>query len=681
MDFFKAQDQARKKTGRLVLLFGAAVVTLVVLTNALVAVVVMLTTQTSVTLYEGIGTTLATIPAHIWLSVTVGVVATIAIACGFKYLRLRDGGKAIAEALGGSPIPGTTRDRKQRRLLNVVEEMAIASGLPVPPVYLIPEQSINAFAAGFGPDDAVLGFNQGTLDQLNREELQGVVAHEFSHLLNGDTRINLRLIALLHGILFLGLVGRILLRGSSRRGGGRSSGSSNGGGAILALGGGLMLIGYGGTFFGNLIKAAVSRQREYLADSSAVQFTRNPPGIANALKKIGGLPAGALMTHPQAAEASHMLFGQGVTHFLGGIMATHPPLPDRIRALEPGWDGAFTAPGKNGTQSKAAAVQRPDGYRNLAEPPASAGANAEDALEIVSSMAAAADAEFDVVERAVAATPELIGNPDDDAQLAAQAVLATTATALREAARDPVDARAMVFAMLIASDPGVRETQRTLVEQAFSPALARRTVRIERLLRDEDHLHRLSLAQAAVPALKEGSRQQFLTLMETAISLIKADSRVELFEWVLYRVLIKELRPHFESPRRPRARYDRVEQVRKPCIELLSALASCGNRLPGAQKLAFNAGMALLPFSGAMVISPDPGYSRLSEAIGELRSLSPLAKPKLLKACATVALSDELVTVDEGALLQGVSTLLDCPLPPAIYRALNVRPADDLHSA
>jgi Zn-dependent protease with chaperone function len=680
VDFFKAQDQARKKTGRLVLLFGAAVVTLVLLTNALVAVVVMLTTQTSVTLYEGIGSTLATIPIHVWLSVTVGVVATIAIACGFKYLRLRDGGKAIAEALGGSPIPGTTGDRKQRRLLNVVEEMAIASGLPVPPVYLIPEQSINAFAAGFGPDDAVLGFNQGTLDQLNREELQGVVAHEFSHLLNGDTRINLRLIALLHGILFLGLVGRILLRGSSRRGGGRSSGSSNGGGAILALGGGLMLIGYGGTFFGNLIKAAVSRQREYLADSSAVQFTRNPPGIANALKKIGGLPAGALMTHPQAAEASHMLFGQGVTHFLGSIMATHPPLPDRIRALEPGWDGAFTAPGTDRTRSEPPEPRRADGYRNLADPASSAGA-ADDALEIVSSMAAAADAEFDVVERAVAATPELIGNPDDDAQLAAQAVLATTATALRQAARDPVDARAMVFAMLLASDPGVRETQRALVEQAFSPALARRTARIERLLRDEDHLHRLSLAQAAVPALKEGSRQQFLTLMETAISLIKADSRVELFEWVLYRVLIKELRPHFESPRRPRARYDRVEQVRKPCIELLSALASVGNRMPGAQKLAFNAGMALLPFSGAMVISPDPGYSRLSEAIGQLRSLSPLAKPKLLKACATVALSDELVTVDEGALLQGVSTLLDCPLPPAIYRALNVRAADDLNSA
>lgn len=677
MDFFKAQDQARKKTGRLVALFGAAVVTLVVLTNGLVAIVVMLTTQTSATMYQGIGNTLANIPVHLWLSVTGGVIGTIAIACGFKYLRLRDGGKAIAEALGGSPIRGTTRDRKQRRLLNVVEEMAIASGLPVPPVYLIPEPSINAFAAGFGPDDAVLGFNQGTLDQLNREELQGVVAHEFSHLLNGDTRINLRLIALLHGILFLGLVGRILLRGSSRRGGGRSSGSSNGGGAILALGGGLMLIGYGGTFFGNLIKAAVSRQREYLADSSAVQFTRNPPGIANALKKIGGLPAGALMAHPQAAEASHMLFGQGVTHFLGGIMATHPPLPERIRALEPDWDGQFTTPRGHSAATGDAARPSQASDRGLAE---FASSETDDALEIVSSMAAA-DAEFDVVERAVAATPELIGNPDDDAQLAAQAVLATTVTALREAARDPVDARALLFAMLIASDPAVRRTQNTLIEQAFSPAMAQRTARMERMLRDEDHLHRLSLAQAAVPALKDGSRQQFLTLMETAIALIKADSRVELFEWVLYRVLIKELRPNFESPRRPRTRYDRVEQVRKPCIELLSALAGCGNRLPGAQKLAFNAGMALLPFSGAMIVSPDPGYSRLSEAIGQLRSLSPLAKPKLLKACATVALSDELVTVDEGALLQGVSTLLDCPLPPAIYRALNVRAADDLNSA
>ena len=204
--------------------------------------------------------------------------------------------------IGGQPIHQNTQNPQQRQLLNVVEEMAIAAGLPVPPVYLIPENSINAFAAGYGQDDAVIGINQGTLDLLNREELQGVVAHEFSHILNGDMRINIRLMALLSGILFIGIIGYGMLRGSTFS-------RSKDRGQAIALAFGLIIIGYGGTFFGNLIKAAVSRQREFLADASAVQFTRSSSGIANALKKIGGHTSGSQIQAKAADESSHMFFG------------------------------------------------------------------------------------------------------------------------------------------------------------------------------------------------------------------------------------------------------------------------------------------------------------------------------------------------------------------------------------
>jgi Zn-dependent protease with chaperone function len=206
--------------------------------------------------------------------------------------------------------------------------MAIAAGMPVPPVYLIRENSINAFAAGFGIHDAVIGINQGTIDLLNRQELQGVVAHEFSHILNGDMRINLRIIALLNGILILGIIGGGLMRGSmfSR---------SRDRGALIALGIGLLVIGYGGTFFGQLIKAAVSRQREYLADASAVQFTRSTQGIANALKKIGAHSTGSRIESPQADENSHLFFG--AIRSFSSMMATHPPLEARIKALDPNW--------------------------------------------------------------------------------------------------------------------------------------------------------------------------------------------------------------------------------------------------------------------------------------------------------------------------------------------------------
>ena len=238
MNFFQAQDNARRKTWQLALLFGAAVLTLVVLTNLLVALAFGWTgSQVGMTFDQA----LANMPADSWIWISIGVIGVVGVASLYKYLSIQAGGRTIAEALGGSLIHQNTQDRQQRRLLNVVEEMAIASGLPVPPVYLIPEPSINAFAAGFGADDAVIGINQGTLDQLDRAELQGVVAHEFSHILNGDTNINLRLIAILHGILFIGMIGYGLLRagGYSRRNGL----------PIVALGAGLLAIGYGGTFF------------------------------------------------------------------------------------------------------------------------------------------------------------------------------------------------------------------------------------------------------------------------------------------------------------------------------------------------------------------------------------------------------------------------------------------------
>ena len=294
MNFFQAQDDARKKTGRLALLFAAAVVSLVILTNLLVAAVYLWTGNYAYPQPMNLIDLLISLPTETWVLISVGVVGVLRVARISPYLVIRGGGRTIAEYLGGHLLTHDTANASSRRLLNVVEEMAIASGISVPPVYLIPEPSINAFAAGFSPDDAIIGINPGTVDHLSRDELQGVVAHEFSHILNGDVSINLRLIAILHGIVFLSIIGFGVLHGVGR--GGRRS---DNGAPILALGIGLLVIGYAGTFFGNLIKSAVSRQREYLADAAAVQFTRNPDGISGALKKIGGLSDGS--QRPQAA--------------------------------------------------------------------------------------------------------------------------------------------------------------------------------------------------------------------------------------------------------------------------------------------------------------------------------------------------------------------------------------------
>src|SRR5271166_182487 len=319
-DFFQQQASARRRTFRLVVYFVLAILVLVALVYGLLLVLGL----------YGAGEPVSWWQPELLLFVAAGVGIVVGGASAFKVAQLASGGQAVALMMGGAEVPGTTTDARQRRLLNVVEEMAIAAGVPVPPVYVLDEQGINAFAAGYAPGDAVVAVSQGCLEYLTRDELQGVVAHEFSHVLNGDMRLNIRLIGLIFGIMVLSIIGQILMLTGGRRSSSSQRNDSRGGQMMLGVG--LFALGLVGAFFGRLIMAAVSRQREFLADASAVQFTRNPGGIGGALKKIGGLKQGSRIDNPRAAEAGHMFFASA---FAGrgffGLLATHPPLAARIR--------------------------------------------------------------------------------------------------------------------------------------------------------------------------------------------------------------------------------------------------------------------------------------------------------------------------------------------------------------
>ncbi|MGI9517486.1 MAG: M48 family metalloprotease, partial [Pirellulaceae bacterium] len=336
MDFFESQELARRKTKWLVFYFILALVTMI----AGIYFVVIVATQVT---HDRVATGSVAPPAWFDPLILAGVCVVVLsiVGCGslYKISSLRGGGESIAAMLGGRYLPPNSGDPAERRILNIVEEMALAAGTPVPPVYILDdEHGINAFAAGYTVDDAVIGINRGTLEQLSRDELQGVVAHEFSHVLNGDMRMSIRMIGILHGIQVLALIGLYVLRGSALSG--RRSSDKGGGGYIILIAIGVIVIGWAGLFFARLIKAAVSRQREYLADASAVQFTRNPEGIAGALKMIGANVDGSVMHHPQAEEMSHMYFG---SMFRGGfsLFATHPPLDKRIGKLDPRFDGDY----------------------------------------------------------------------------------------------------------------------------------------------------------------------------------------------------------------------------------------------------------------------------------------------------------------------------------------------------
>ncbi len=329
MDFFSHQDRARRQTALMLCLFAAAVA----------AIIAALYKVTGFLLFFK-GRSPGFDPQLLGI-VAAAVLTLVGLGSLYKIRQLRQGGGAgVAELLGGRLVAADTADGHEQRLLNVVEEMAIASGVPIPAVYVLDEDGINAFAAGFTSADAVVTVTRGCLRKLGRDELQGVIAHEFSHILNGDMRLNIRLMGVVHGILLIALIGANILRYSFGGSPGVSR-SRRSGGPFILLAMAMMVIGYIGVFFANLIKAAVSRNREFLADSSAVQFTRNPSGIAGALKKIGGLSAGSEIGNEHAAEASHFYFAKGLGDSLFSIFATHPPLAERVKRLDPGFRGAF----------------------------------------------------------------------------------------------------------------------------------------------------------------------------------------------------------------------------------------------------------------------------------------------------------------------------------------------------
>ena len=641
MDFFSAQDSARKKTGWLIFLFGLAVLSLIAVTNLFLMFALNL-----------VGADTLAVPSPeipqgtFWTHFSwsrfwaVGLVVGLVILLGslFRSWSLGKGGRNVAEMMGGTLVSSDSRDPAKRRLLNIVEEIAIASGTPVPLVYIREnEPGINAFAAGLTTGDAVIAVTRGTLEKLNRSELQGVIAHEFSHILNGDMRLNMRLVGILFGILMIGLIGRFLMRSAAYSGSSRSSGGGNSGIALLALGAGLAILGWVGTLFGNIIKASVSRQREYLADASAVQFTRDPDGIAGALKKIGGT-SGSLLQNPDAAEFSHTYFSTGVRSFLGSIFATHPPLEERIRRIQPYWDGEYTAIGK-----KPVAQEQPE-----TRPP---GASAAGTVTAATVLAGA----IDMINQA--------GQPSADQAAAGAKILDEIPEGILHSSREPYDARAVIYALLLDRNRAVLDQQLVHLLQNNSKTLVQQTRALMKQVFDLPPRQRLPLIDLAMPALRQLSAKQYERFRNNLDSLIRMDNKITLFEWSLYRIVIHSLDTEFGAQRIRLAQYNRINQLYPECSILLSYLA---RTTPGANpRHAFRAAIQVLDTTEVKLMPKDRiSLESLDQAVDKLARLKPLLKPTLLKACATCIAADEKVTAHEMELVRALSAALDCPLPP-----------------
>lgn len=627
MDFFQSQDSARRNTKRLVFLFALALLSLIGITNLIILFGLgVFSDALNIPLFQRIDWSL-------FASVSVAILVVVAAGSAFKILSLSGGGAKVAEMMHGRLVMAGTDNLAEQKIRNVVEEMAIASGTPVPPIYIIEEQGINAFAAGFTPADAVIGITRGAIEQLSRDELQGVVAHEFSHILHGDMRLNIRLIGILHGILVLGIIGYYLVRST------RMSRRSKDSGNIAIVGIGLMVLGYAGTFFGNLIKAAVSRQREFLADASAVQFTRNPDGIADALKRIGASSTGSFLDEAGTAEISHSLFGEGVKHSFTGLFATHPPLSDRIKRVQPNWDGNFNIAAK--PQDASAKEKNKSDAR-------ATGGGALTTLAMAHALLANA------------------GNPDSDDLKRAQQTISSIPKVLLNAAHDPFSARAVVYFLLLDNDVAVAKQQLATLENNADPEVYKAVQRINDNVSAVEPTLRLTLINLCLPVLHQLTPKQYEPFRANLDLLIQADGKISLWEWVLQRVVLHQLDSIFKPKgAMNRLRLQSLRELTSSCACVLGFLARTGRQSEQDDSAAYAAGIEVLGLGRIAQPSPSAlSIDNINVALESLVKLKPLQKPVFLKACAACIAADGQATFQEIEIFRAIAAVLDCPLPP-----------------
>ncbi|MFK7741290.1 MAG: M48 family metallopeptidase [Planctomycetota bacterium] len=646
MDFFGQQDKARRASGLLVWLFLAAVVCII----ALIYVAAKLLLFRS---QPGDPGGFLDWPL---LGAVSGIVTVVVVgATLFKTAQLRGGGGKVATMLGGREVDPSTRDLKERVLLNVVEEMAIASGVPVPEIYVLDnEQAINAFAAGWAPSDAAVAVTRGSLDQFTREELQGVIAHEFSHVFHGDMRLNIRLMGTLFGIVCITVVGRMIMQSAYYSGGHRRSNRDSNGGGVVFFGIALLAIGYVGVLFARMIQAAVSRQREYLADASAVQYTRNPRGIGMALARIGGI--GGKLESAHAEEASHMMFAEGVSH-MGGGLATHPPLEKRIERVLPGFLSKLQASPSPDMVEAAAATPMPAQFAEAGAAGFAGGAATSQPRSSAAIPASAGMAPDDLVQS--------VGDPQPEHVVRARQLLQDLPMTLSQAAHEPEGAEAVVYALLLDTDSAERSRQLDLLGSADAGVQMQTRDHAKDVTEMRREL-RLPLFELSVPALRRLPEERRRALRQHARKLAMADNHVSPFEFALLQALDRHVRLP-EDPVFRRGRPESLTQHAGHARTVLSVIAHAGApNDPDEAAAAFARGQQALQLPADSIVPASQATAReLEPAVAGLAKVSPFGKRNLITACAQVAAHDGRLDPDEVDLVRALAELWDCPVPLA----------------
>ncbi|WP_394170392.1 M48 family metalloprotease [Saccharospirillum alexandrii] len=630
MDFFDHQDQARRKSGQLVLLFVLGVLVTAFLVNLLGFGIWLLIQG-----YAGTG-----LPATVWQSLqgwltshyawqlALGTLLIIAAGSLAAYWQLRQGGgEVVARWSGARQVDYQQNEPAVQQFINVSEEMAIAAGAPVPSLYVMEQETaINAFVAGYQADQAVLVVSRGALDALSRDELQGVVGHEFSHILNGDMRLNVRLMAVLAGLIQIGQAGRWMW--NSMYIGFRSSRRGRSDAALAMLGLGLILIGYVGVLTARVIKAGVSRQREYLADASAVQFTRNPDGIAGALYKIREHVQGSQLQHRHAEDMSHFCFGESVA--LSSMMATHPPLDDRIRRVNPTFMARARHRSRASEQADSAVAR-----------------TAPDAFEQV---------------MGVATLGALAGTVRPDHLDYARRLYKNIPEQVRHSVHQSAGARAFCYSQIMLASPGHEQALLNLIKQEDVSAVEVLR-RLWPFYQKLDPQLRLPLLDMAVPVLKRLDERERLVFLDRLSRLAAMDEELALREWVL----LAQVRRHLSGAGATGSQVTRpIKECGQDLQTVLSALVHV-NRQPTLARAAYEQAIQPFELADKSLLAPEQAsFAAVTGALEHLGEIAYFWRRAVLQACVDVIRADGAIHQDEYELLRTLADCLGCPIPPMV---------------
>ncbi len=629
MNFFKAQDAARRNTLYVLIMY--------VVCGLMLSYLLYCAVYIADHLYQGRfqvdnewtpNDIVPPINIQLLGYVVLGFFGCIAVCSLVRWQQLSKGGEVIANSMGGRRISSHTKDPQERQLLNIVQEMALASGVPMPGVYHIPDQSINAFAAGTTINNAVIGVTTGSMNAFTREEMQAVIAHEFSHILNGDMRMNIRMIGITFGLSILGIIGALLLRSAfySRLASRSSSNSKNNSNApIIAAGIVLCIIGYIGVFFTNLMRMVISRQREYLADASAVQFTRNK-SIAAALDRISKYAPvhDNAMDNASALEFSHLFFAEGVSRSLNSLFATHPPLASRIRRVMPEWDGKTDIATLKPQVIVPAANQANTTQTNNKMQMVSQLTNQ------IGSMAVAANAVNEFHQKM---------NPNVIASL-----------------QESYSARALIYTFLIDDDKTYRDQQLQYLQQHADAGVYDMIKKLLEVTSDIKQIDKLNLVRETMEPLRTLSKKQYERFLDNIAQLTIADNAISIFEWSLQALVVHVLNDNFNAKQRiPKAKDDDMAYA-------LSILISCDDSVVPEQVFADTVQATALSLD---YTTAPFNAQQLFNSMQRLSKISSTKKEKLVQAFTYAAMHNNKLEEKEEVLLRAYLALIDCPLPPS----------------